>query len=139
MPHALSVFADACFLLQGEHCCFLLHNSPSTAAISHDSRSPWLRQIGKIIYKHIPLLLGLQGLPESYFFRVVFTHPSTSLSGLLAKDSSACKAVGACLGEGSAGSSDNQHQNSTAKFAALMGCQRKSAKGRAEKQEIFTH
>lgn len=39
-----------------------------------------MAETDKIIYKHVLLLLGLQGLPESYFFRAVLKHPSTSLS-----------------------------------------------------------
>lgn len=119
-----------CRLLpEGEHCCFLLHDSPDTAGISQGSRSPWLRQI-RFINMFCFSWACKAFLKKSYFFRAVPTHPSTplSVSGLLAKDGSAHKAVGACLGEGSAGSSDNQHQNFAEKFSASMVCQRKSAR-----------
>lgn len=62
-----------------------------------------MAEINKMIYTRILLLSGLQGPPKRDFFRAVLAQPLTSVSGPPAKGSSACKAGGACLGEGSAG------------------------------------
>jgi len=94
-----------------------------------------MAEIDKIIYKHILLLLGLQDLRKSCFFRAVLAYPSTSLSAL--PKSAACKAV---LWESGlldllATSTRTLLQN-LQPWWAVKG---RVPKGRAEKQEIFTH